>query len=350
MNAVVQSEYGSSEVLRLTIIDRPVPGPDEVLIRVHAAGLDPGVWHLMTGLPYLIRIMGYGLTVPKHRIPGHDVAGEIEMVGRHVTRFARGDQVVGVCRGAFAEFACARQDEVVIKPPHVDFVHAAAVPTSAVTALQGLRDVGGVRPGHRVLIIGAAGGVVTFAIQIAKASGASVTGVCSTAKADLVRSLGADEVIDYTQRDFTTDPQRYDLVLDAAGNRPLTHLRRVLTPAGTLVIVGGEGGGRWLGGVHRQLHAIVLAPWVRHRLRTLLSSMNAADLHVLGQLLGAGKIRSVIDRTYPLRSVPDAIRYLRTGHARGKIVITIREHVAASDHSVPGQAAPAESSAASGDG
>lgn len=324
MKAIVQDTYGSPDVLELRDIDKPVVGDHDVLVRVHAAGVDPGVWHLMTGLPYLVRIMGFGLRKPKARVRGMDVAGRVEAVGKGVTQFQPGDEVFGTCYGSFAEYACAEEDRLARKPANLTFEQAAAVPISACTALQGLRDKGQVRAGQRVLIIGAAGGVGTFAVQLAKAFGAEVTGVCSTTKVDLVRSIGAERAIDYTREDFADGRQHYDVILDTAGNRPLSHLRRALTPRGTLVIVGGEGGGRWLGGFPRQiLWAPMLSPFVGQQLRSLSSTARKGDLQFLKELIEAGKVTPVIDRTYPLSKVPEAIRYLEEGHARGKVVITV---------------------------
>ncbi len=241
MKAIVQDVYGSADVLELRDIDKPVIGDRDVLVRVRAAGVDPNVWHLMSGLPYLVRVMGFGLRRPKQQVRGWDVAGTVEAVGGQVTGFKPGDEVFGACDGSFAEYARAAEDKVVAKPATVSSEQAAALPTSAVTAVQALRDKGRLAAGQHVLVIGAAGGVGTFAVQIAAAMGAKVTGVCSTAKMDLVRSIGADDVIDYTSEDFTDGTRRFDLILDIAGNRPLAALRRALTPAGTLVIVGGEG-------------------------------------------------------------------------------------------------------------
>jgi NADPH:quinone reductase-like Zn-dependent oxidoreductase len=324
MKAIVQDTYGAADVLELRDIDKPVVGDDEVLVRVHAAGVDPGVWHLMTGLPYLVRVMGYGLRTPKTRVRGRDVAGRVEAVGKNVTRFHRGDEVFGICDGSFAEYTSARADKLAPKPVNLTSEQAAAVPISGVTALQGLRDAGKVQPGQQVLVIGAAGGVGSFAVQLAKAFGAEVTGVCSTTKLDLVRSIGADQVIDYAREDFADGVQRYDLIVDTAGNRSLRHLRRALTPRGTLVIVGGEGGGRWLGGFDRQiLRAPVLSRFVRQRLRPFISKERSEDLVVLKELIEAGKLTPIIDRTYPLAEAPEAIRYLEQGHARGKVVITV---------------------------
>src|SRR5712691_1707336 len=323
MKAIVQDRYGSPDVLELREIDTPVVGDDEVLVRVHAAGVDQGVWHLMAGLPYLVRIAGFGLRAPKNPVRGSDVAGRVEAVGENVTRFQPGDEVFGTCGGSFAEYACARADRLAPKPANLSFEQAAAVPISGYAALQAVRDQGKVRPGLRVLIIGAGGGVGTFAVQLAKAYGAEVTGVCSTTKTDLVRSIGADRVIDYTREDFADDRNRYDVILDIAGNRSLSHLRRALAPEGTLVIVGGEGGGRWLGGTDRQLRAHVLSPFVRQKLRTWVSTERQEDLQVLHEFLEAGKVTPLVDRTFPLSEVPEAIRYMRKGHARGKVVITV---------------------------
>jgi NADPH:quinone reductase-like Zn-dependent oxidoreductase len=322
MKAVVQDRYGSADVLQLRDIDKPVVADDEVLVRVQAAGVDQGVWHLMAGLPYLVRIAGVGLRAPKNPVRGYDVAGRVEAVGRNVTRFRPGDEVFGSCRGSFAEYASARADRLALKPSNLSFAQAAAVPISGYAALQAVRDQGKVRPGQRVLIIGAGGGVGTFAVQMAKAFGAEVTGVCSTAKTDLVRSIGADRVIDYTREDFADSGERYDVILDIAGNRSLSHLRRALAPEGTLVIVGGEGGGKWFGGIDRQLRASVLSLVVRQKLGSWISTEREADLETLRELLEAGKVTPVIDRTFSLSEVPEAIRYMRKGHARGKVVIT----------------------------
>lgn len=324
MKAIVQDRYGSADVLELRDVQEPAVGDDEVLVRVRAAGVDPGVWHLMTGLPYLVRAMGYGWRKPKISVRGRDLAGLVEAAGEKVTRFQPGDEVFGICEGSFTEYASAREDKLALKPANLTFEQAAAVPISGMTALQGLRDRGEVKAGEKVLIIGAGGGVGTFAVQIAKAFGAEVTGVCSTAKLDLVRSIGADHVIDYTRQDFADGAQRYDLILDTAGNRSLSHLRRALAPRGTLVIVGGEGGGRWLGGFDRQiLRAPLLSLFVSQRLRPVISKETSADLVVLKELIEAGKVTPVIGRTYPLAEVPEAVRHLAKGHARGKVVITI---------------------------
>jgi NADPH:quinone reductase-like Zn-dependent oxidoreductase len=323
MKAIVQEKYRSPDGLELKEIDKPVVGDDDVLVRVHAAGVDQGVWHLVTGLPYLLRIVGFGLRRPKTRVPGLDVAGRVEAVGRNVIRFQPGDEVFGTCAGSYAEYACARQDKFAPKPANVTFEQAAAVPTSAFAALQGLRAGAQIQAGQRVLVIGAGGGVGSFAVQLAKEFGANVTGVCSTKKTDLVRSIGADDVIDYTREDFADSPRRYDLILDTAGGRSLSHLRRALSPRGCLVIVGSEAGGRWVQGIDRALRAALLSPFVRQNLRMLVSTEQAEDLQLLGKLIEAGKLTPIVDRTYSLSEVPKAIQYMRAGHACGKVVITV---------------------------
>jgi NADPH:quinone reductase-like Zn-dependent oxidoreductase len=323
MTAMVQDEYGEAEdVLRMERIDRPAVGGGDVLVRVRAAGLDQGVWHATAGLPYPIRLAGYGLRAPKNRVPGTDVAGRVEAVGAAVTGLRVGDEVFGTARGSFAQYASAAADKLASKPAGLTFVQAAAMPVSACTALQGVRDHGRVRPGQRVLVIGASGGVGTFTVQIAKAFGAEVTGVCRTSKVDVVRSIGADHVVDYT-RDDADGRQRYDVILDIGGNRSLSRLRRALTPRGTLVIMGGETAGRWLGGTDRQLRAMALSPFVGQKLGTFIATQSAPDLTALAELVGTGKVTPVIDQTYPLGDLPAAIRYLRQGHARGKVVIHV---------------------------
>ena len=322
MKAIIRDAYGSVDVLRLADIDQSVAGDADVLVRVHAAGVDQGVWHLMTGTPYVMRLAGFGIRAPKNPLLGYDVAGRVEAVGAQVTEFQTGQEVFGTCRGSFAEYAVARPDRLLSKPDNVSFEQAAAVPISGYAALQAVRQHGGVRPGQRVLIIGAGGGVGTLAVQIAKAEGAEVTGVCSASKTELVRSVGADHVIDYTREDFADGRNRYDVILDIAGNRSLSELRRALTPRGTLVIVGAEDAGNWLG-VRRQLRAAALSPFVRQNLGFFISKERRQDLEELRRLLEAGTIRPVVDRTFPLEEVPAAIRYLRDGHARGKVVITI---------------------------
>jgi NADPH:quinone reductase-like Zn-dependent oxidoreductase len=323
MRAAVQDRYGEAEdVLRVEEIARPVIADDEVLVQVHAGGLDRGVWHLMAGLPYPVRLAGYGVRAPRDRVRGRDVAGRVEAVGKAVTRLRVGDEVFGVAEGSFAEYARAKEDKLAPKPANLTFEQAAAVPISALTALQGLRDHGQVQPGQKVLVIGASGGVGTYAVQIAKAFGAVVTGVCSTGKVDLVRSLGADHVIDYTVQDIDGG-QRYDLILDIGGHRPLRTLRRALAPHGRLLIVGSETGGRWLGGVDRQVRAMLLSPFVGQKLGTFMCSENADDLVVLTDLIEAGRVRPVVDRAFPLDEVRAAIRYMQDGRARGKVVVTV---------------------------
>jgi NADPH:quinone reductase-like Zn-dependent oxidoreductase len=323
MKAIVQDKYGPADVLELREVEKPQPGDEELLIRVHAAGLDPGVWHLMTGLPYLVRVMGFGLRKPKIRIRGTDVAGTVEAAGRNVTQLKEGDQVYGTCDGSFAEYASAKAERFAPKPVNLGFEQAAAVPVSGVTALNGLRDVGKLQPEQKVLIIGAAGGVGSYAVQLAKAFGAEVTGVCSTSKVELVRTIGAEEVIDYTREDFADGTRQFDVILDTAGRRPLSQLRRALRPQGTLVIVGGEGGDRWLGGFQRQIIAPVRSLFTEQKLMGLISRERQQDLLTLRHLIEEGKLTPVIDRTYPLRDAPQAIRYLEQGHARGKVVLTV---------------------------
>jgi NADPH:quinone reductase-like Zn-dependent oxidoreductase len=323
MRAIVGESYGSADVLRLSDIDRPEIARDEVLVRVEAAGLDRGVWHVMTGLPYPIRLAGYGFRAPKNPVPGMDLAGIVEEVGAGVTRFAPGDAVFGIGRGTFAEFARALETKLAPKPANLTAEQAAVVAVSGLTALQGLRDRGKVGAGQQVLVIGASGGVGTYAVQLAKVFGAEVTAVCSTTKVDLVRSLGADHVVDYLREDFADGKRRYDVILDIGGNAPLSRLRRALTAKGTLVIVGGESGGRWLGGNDRQLRAIVLSRFVDQTLTTFIAGENHRDMLVLKELIEAGEVTPVIDRSFPLAEVPDAIRYLEQGRARGKVVIDV---------------------------
>jgi NADPH:quinone reductase-like Zn-dependent oxidoreductase len=323
VKAIVQDMYGSADVLEFVDIDRPVVGDNDVLMRVHAAGLHIGDWHVMTGLPYMLRVVGFGLRAPNIRVRGMDVAGTVEAVGRNVSEFHLGDAVFGTCEGAFAEYARAPEKNLALKPANLSFQQAAAVPTSAFAALQALRNRGEIRPEHRVLIVGASGGVGVFAVQIAKAFGAHVTGVCSTAKMDLVRSLGADDVVDYTDGDFTRSAQRYDIVLDTGGKRALGDLRRLLSPGGILVLVGGEGGNRVLGSTSKWIQALAIAPFVGQKLRPLATAPNKKDLLLVKDLIESGKIMPVIDRTFALKDVPDAFRYLMKGSGRGKIVIAV---------------------------
>ncbi|MGW9029530.1 NAD(P)-dependent alcohol dehydrogenase [Streptomyces sp. NPDC055722] len=326
MRSIVQDRYGPEPegVLRTAEIARPAIGPNEVLVKVHAAGVDRGTWHIMAGLPYPIRMAGFGLRRPKKPSPGRGFAGTVEAVGASVTGVAPGYEVYGTCNSSFAEYACVRADRQSAKPANLSFDQAAAVPISGVTALQAVRDHGRVRQGQQVLVVGASGGVGTFAVQIAKAYGAEVTAVCSTTKVDLVHALGADRVIDYTRADFADGRHRYDVILDIGGNRRLSDLRRTLTPMGRLVIVGGENGGRWLGGVDRQLRAQLLSPWTAQTLGTFVASENAEDLASLSGLIEGGKVSPVIDRVYPLSKTAAAIRHLLDGRTRGKLVITLR--------------------------
>ena len=322
MQAIVQDRYGkTADVLRLEEIDPAQIGDNDVLVGVKAASVHIGDWHVMTGLPYLLRVVGFGFRAPKARVRGMDVAGVVEAVGQNTTRFKVGNEVFGTGDGSFAEYASASEDTLALKPANLTFKQAAAVPTSAVAALQALRDAGGIKAGQHVLLVGASGGVGLYAVQIAKSFGAEVTGVCSTTKVDMVRSLGADHVIDYTQEDFTQSGHRYDLILVMGGNHSLSELKQVLRPGGTLVPVGTEGGSRLVGG-KAWIRAMLLSKLVRH-LRPLASQPNQADLQFVTELIEAGKIRPLIDKTFPLREVPEAIRYLTAGHARGKIVITV---------------------------
>lgn len=319
----MQDRYGASDVLELREVERPTPGASNVLVRVAAAAVDQGVWHLMTGKPYLTRLFGFGLRAPKQPIRGLDLAGVVASVGEGVTRFAPGDEVFGTCEGAFAEYAVTSEDALVAKPSHVSFADAAAIPNSGFAALQGLRDAGGVRAGQSVLVLGAGGGVGALAVQLAVTLGAEVTGVCSTGKVELVRSLGAAHVVDYTREDVTDGSRRWDLILDTGGNRPLSTLRRALTPTGTLVIVGAETGGSILGGTDRQLRAMLLSPFLRQRLRGLMSSGNRADLETLAHMLAVGTMRGVVDRSYPLTEAASAVDRVRSGASIGKVVLTI---------------------------
>jgi NADPH:quinone reductase-like Zn-dependent oxidoreductase len=322
MKAITQDAYGSIDVLEFKDVDDPVMGDNDVSLQVKAAGVEIGAWHVMTGKPYLLRIMGFGLRRPKAPALGRDVAGVVEAVGTNVTRFAPGDEVFGTADGSFAELASAPEKRLARKPKNLTFEQAAVVPISGGTALQALRK-GNVQPGQKVLVVGASGGVGSFAVQIAKASGAEVTGVASTSKMDFVRSLGADDVIDYTREDFADGSRHWDLIIDTGGRRSLSDLRRALTPKGTLVIVGGEGGGNWLGGFDRNLRSGLVSMFVAQRLTMLASKELGEDFDVLRELIEAGKVTPVIDRTYPLIEAPDAIRYVVEGRARGKVAITV---------------------------
>ncbi len=324
MKAIIYTEYGPADVLRFVEVAKPSPRDDEVLIRVRAASVNPLDWHFMRGMPYLVR-MYTGLRKPKTGRLGVDLAGQVEAVGKNVTQFQPGDEVFGTCRGAFGEHVCASEGALVLKPANLTFEQAAAVPVAATSALQGLRDKGKIQRGQKVLINGAAGGVGTFAVQIAKVFGAEVTGVCSTRNMEMVRSIGAHHVMDYTKEDFTKSAQRYDLIFDSAGNHSLSDCRRALTAEGTLVLVGGPDEGRWLAPLTGPLRAVVLSQFVSQKLLPFLAHLSKDDLIVMRDLLEAGKVVPVIDRSYPLSDVPDAIRYLEEGHARGKVVITMED-------------------------
>jgi len=330
MKAVVYYNYGSPDVLKCEEIENPTAGDNEVLIKVRAASVNPLDWHFMRGTPYFVRILA-GLRKPKVTRLGVDVAGQVEAVGRNVTQSKPGDEVFGACRGAFAEYACTSESALAMKPDNVTFEQAASVPIAALTAVQGLRlgglgDKGQIQPGQKVLINGAAGGVGTFAVQIAKSFGADVTGVCSTRNVDMVRSIGADRVIDYTQEDFTKSGQRYDLLFDCVGNHSLLACRRVLNPKGIYIPVGGEGGRWMIGPLARSITALVLSRFVSQKLVAffLARLSKDGDLAILRELMKAGKVTPVIDKRYRLSEVPEAIRYLEEGHARGKVVITLR--------------------------
>ena len=323
MKAIVQDRFGSPDVLRFTDVDPPEIGADDVLVRVHAAAINPYDWHVLRGDPYVARLMGgVGLTRPKHRIAGADGAGRVERVGANVRDLRPGDEVLGWFDGSFAEFARAPADRVVLKPESLSFEEAAAVPMAGETALRAIRDVGEVRPGHRVLVNGAAGGVGHLAVQIAVALGAEVTGVCSTRNVELVRSLGADHVLDYTKEDFTKGAERYDLILDMVGNHGLLACRSALTPDGRYVMIGGPKG-KWLAPMDTVLRALVLKPFVKQQMGFMMSSVKRDDLLTLRELMASGKLKPVIDRTYALSDVPEAIRYLEEGRARGKVVISL---------------------------
>lgn len=328
MKAVVYSNYGSPDVLEIRDIKKPVPNDDQVLIKVRAASINPLDWHFMEGKPYIMRAIGVGLRKPKDPRLGVDMAGQVEAVGKNVTLFKPGDEVFGARNGAFAEYVCARADRaIVLKPANMTFEQAASVPIAAITALQGLRDKGKIQPGQKVLINGASGGVGTFAVQIAKSFGAEVTGVCSTRNLDLVRSLGADHVIDYTKEDFTKGEQRYDLILDNVGTQPLSGFRHVLQSKGICVMIGGGGpnDGGLIGPLGRPVKALLLSPFISQKMGMFMADLNKQDLTILGDLMQSGKVTPVIDRTYPLSQIAEAIRYLEQGHARGKVVITVAQ-------------------------
>lgn len=327
MRAVTQRAYGSADMLAVATIERPEIGNSEVLVEVVAAGIDRGVWHLMTGMPYLIRLMGYGFTKPRQPVPGFDVAGRVVAVGADVTRFDVGDEVFGIARGAFADYAAADEAKLAHKPEVTSFEQAAVAAVSGITALQALTTVGGLSVGQRVLVIGASGGVGSFAVQLAKALGATVTGVSSTAKLDLVRSLGADGVVDYTRQNIGDLDDRFDLVIDIGGRNPISSLRRVMMTTGTLVIVGGEGGGRWTGGIGRQLRAVMLSPFVPQRLTMFVSKEHHSFIEQLASYLESGEVVPAIGERFNLAELPDAIRKLEAGAIGGKSVIVVRGDV-----------------------
>jgi NADPH:quinone reductase-like Zn-dependent oxidoreductase len=323
MSAIVQDAYGDAGVLRHEQVDRPSVAAGEVLVRVRAAGLDRGTWHLMTGKPYLMRIAGMGLRRPKDRIIGRDLAGTVAAIGTGVTGFAVGDEVFGVGRGTFAEYAVASQDKLARKPANLSFEEAAVVPISAATAWQALTEAGRVESGQRVLVTGASGGVGSYALQLAKSLGAEVTGVASTGKLDLVRALGADHVVDYTREDYADGRHTYDLILDIAGTPTLRRLRRALAPTGTAVLVGGEGGGSLTGGMGRTVRALAISPFLRQRFAAFVNDERAGHLERLTEHIEAGRVTAPVDRTYPLERAPEAMRHLETGHVRGKVAISV---------------------------
>jgi NADPH:quinone reductase-like Zn-dependent oxidoreductase len=323
MKAALYKTYGPPDVVQVEDVEKPVPKDDEVLIKVRAASVNPLDWHFMRGTPYVVRLAA-GLRKPKDQRLGVDVAGNVEAVGRNVTQFKPGDDVFGSCRGAFAEFVCTSESALVAKPNNVTFEQAASVPVAALSALQGLRHSGKIQPGQKVLINGASGGVGTFAVQIAKSFGADVTGICSTRNVDMVRSIGADCVIDYTREGFTKSGQRYDLFLDCVGNHSLSACARVLNPKGTYIPVGGEGGRWMIDALARALTTLVLSRFVSQKLVAFfLAKLNKEDLTIISDLMATGKLTPVIDKRYKLREVPDAIRYLEARHARGKVLITL---------------------------
>jgi NADPH:quinone reductase-like Zn-dependent oxidoreductase len=321
MKAIVYRAYGSPDVLKLEEIEKPIPAANEVLIKVRAASVNPYDWHFMRGLPYLVRLFA-GLTKPKVIRFGADVAGQVEAIGNTVTRFKPGDEVFGAAQGAFAEYVCTPEAKLALKPNNVTFGQAASVPIAACTALQGLRDKGQIKAGQAVLINGAAGGVGTFAVQIARSYGAAVTGVCSGKNAEMVRSIGADHVVDYTRQDFTRSWQHYDLILDAIGNRSFPDMKRVLNPDGIVVMAGGSAGRWMIAALARTVRARVRSQFGSRKFVGMLARIDNDDLATLHELMRVGKIEPVIDRRYTLSEVPDAIRYLEEGHARGKVVIT----------------------------
>ena len=324
MRAIVQQRYGSSETLRLGAAVRPSVAADEVLIEVHAAGVDRGVWHLMTGMPYLVRLMGYGLRRPAQPVPGADVAGRVVAIGQDVERFKVGDEVFGIASGSFAEFAAAKEHKLARKPASLTFEEAAVASISGITALQALTDIGRIEAGQEVLVLGASGGVGSYAVQLAKALGGKVTGVASTSKLDFVRSLGADDVIDYTASEALDGSRRYDLIVDTGGRNPLRRLRGALTPSGTLVIVGGEGGDRLTGGMARQIGALLWSPFVSQRLTMFISKEDHRFIDRLAGFIERGEVRPAVGARYALEEAPAAIADLAAGRAEGKSVVVVR--------------------------
>ena len=328
MKAVVYTDYGSPDVLEIRDIKKPVPDDDQVLVKVRAVSVNPYDWHFIEGKPYIMRAMMVGLRKPKDPRLGVDYAGTVEAVGKNVTQFKPGDDVFGGRGGAFAEYVCARADRsITLKPANVTFEQAASVDIAGLTALQGLRDAGHVQPGQMVLINGASGGVGTFAVQIAKSLGADVSGVCSTRNLDLVRSLGADHVIDYTKEDFTKGDQRYDVILDNVGTQPLSGFRHVLTAKGICVMIGGGGpnDGGLIGPLGRPVKALLISPFISQKMGMMMAKQSKDDLKILADLMQSGKVTPVIDKTYPLSQIADAIRYLEQGHARGKVIVTVAQ-------------------------
>jgi NADPH:quinone reductase-like Zn-dependent oxidoreductase len=325
MKAVVYCDYGLKN-LKLENIEKPTPNDDQILVRVRAASVNPYDWHFIEGTPKIMRALGVGLRKPKDTRLGVDFAGTVEAAGKNVTQFKPGDDVFGGREGAFAEYVCPRANRAVaIKPANITFEQAASVNIAGITALQAVRDKGKVQPGQKVLINGASGGVGTFAVQIAKSLGADVTGVCSTRNVDMVRSLGADHVIDYTKENFTKGDQRYDVILDNVGTQPLSGFRRVLTPKGIYVMIGGGGpnDSRWIGPFGRVISTVILSPFMSQKMGMMMADANQKDLTILADMMQSGRMKPVIDRTYKLSELPDAIRYLEQGHARGKVVITV---------------------------
>jgi NADPH:quinone reductase-like Zn-dependent oxidoreductase len=325
MKAITYCDYGIAN-LKLEEIEKPTPNDDQILVKVRAASVNPYDWHFIEGTPKIMRMMGVGLRKPKDTRLGVDFAGTVEAVGKNVTQFKPGDDVFGGKGGAFAEYVCRRAvGAVALKPANITFEQAASVNIAGITALQGLRDKGKVQPGQKVLINGASGGVGTFAVQIAKSFGADVTGVCSTRNVDLVRSLGADRVIDYTKEDFAKGTERYDVILDNVPNHSLSECRQILNPNGKYVMIGGGGpnDNRWIGPFGRVIHTLILSPFINQKMGMMMADANQKDLTILGDMMQSGKLKPVIDRTYKLDQLPDAIRYLEEGHARGKVIITV---------------------------